>query len=315
MYGLNWEYMKKVVLLSVILLSFTVALFLSQNESKTESAIPGVTVSTFALYDIAKHIGGANVDVQMVIPFGVEVHSFEPTPKTIVNIQKSRLFLYSGADLEPWIIKLAQGDNMRDMSKFVDLKAAHEKCNGHDKEGHHAHHAYDPHYWLDISNMKLLTQKIALSFVKMDEANEALYVKRAAAYIEELSALDKAYKERLEDCQVREVVLHHNVLGYVAAAYGFNVSPLTGLSPDALADAQTMARLSTMIKEKGIEVLFFEAFVSDRLMQSLAKENGVELDYLEPLANITADQALSGMSYTQGMYINLDKLTHAMRCE
>ncbi len=308
--------MKKVVFLTVILLSFTVALFLSQNESETGSENPTVTVSTFALYDIAKHIGGSNVDVQMVIPFGVEVHSFEPTPKTIVNIQKSRLFLYSGADLEPWIIKLTQSDNMRDMSKFVDLKAAHEKCEGDDKaRHHHAHHAYDPHYWLDISNMKLLTQKIALSFVKMDEANEALYVKRAAAYIEELSLLNSAYQERLKSCQVREVVLHHNVLGYVAAAYDFNVSALTGLSPDALADAQTMARLSTMIKEKGIEVLFFEAFINNRLMQSLAKENGVELDYLEPLANITADQALSGMSYTQGMYINLDKLVHAMRCE
>ena len=308
--------MKKVALLTVVLLSFTVALFLSQDETKTGSDTPTVTVSTFALYDIAKHIGGSHVDVQMVIPFGVEVHSFEPTPKTIVRIQNSRLFLYSGADLEPWIIKLAQGDNMRDMSKFVNLKAAQKECDDHNKAGHnHAHHAYDPHYWLDISNMKLLTQKIALAFVKMDEGNEAFYVSRAAAYIEELRELDRAYQKRLQSCQVREVVLHHNVLGYVAAAYDFNVSPLTGLSPDALADAQTMARLSTMIKEKGIEVLFFEAFVSDRLMQNLARENSVELDYLEPLANITADQALSGMSYTEGMYINLEKLSHAMRCE
>ncbi len=309
--------MKKVALLIVILLLFTTALFFSQNEKATASDVPVITVSTFALYDIAKHIGGESVEVQMVIPFGAEVHSFEPTPKTIIAIQKSKLFLYSGADLEPWIIKLTQSDNMQDMSKFVDLKEAETACKSDHKEDHHhhGHGAMDPHYWLDIGNMKLLAQKITLLFVKMDEKNEAQYVKRATSYMDELMKLDQAYQQRLKNCEVRDVVLHHNVLGYVAKKYGFHVEPLTGLSPDALADAQTMARLSTTIKEKGIKVLFFEAFVSNRLMQNLAKENGVELDYLEPLANITAAQAQSGMSYTDGMYINLDKLTHAMRCE
>lgn len=281
----------------------------------TKSDIPTVTVSTFALYDIAKSVGGDNVDVQMVIPFGVEVHSFEPTPKTIISIKKSALFFYSGADLEPWIIKLAQGDNMRDMSKYVDLREVEEEGEEHEGHHHHGEEAFDPHYWLDIGNMKLLTQKIALAFVKMDGKNEAYFVKRAADYMDELTTLEEAYQKRLQECQVREVILHHNILGYVAADYNFTVKPLTGLSPDALADAQTMAGLSTAIKEKGIDVLFFEAFVSDRLMQNLSRENGVELDYLEPLANITAAQAEAGMSYADGMYINLDKLTHAMRCK
>lgn len=306
--------MKKVVLLAVVLLLFTIALFFSQNEKTATSQTPVISVSTFALYDIAKHVGGKSVNVEMVIPFGVEVHSFEPTPKTIISIKKSALFFYSGADLEPWVIKLARSDNMRDMSKFVDLREVKEE--GEEHEGHHhGEEAFDPHYWLDIGNMKLLTQKIALEFVKMDPDNEAQYVKRAAAYIEELTALEKSYQKRLQNCQVREVVLHHNILGYVAADYNFSVEPLTGLSPDALADAQTMARLSRAIKEKGIQVLFFEAFVSDRLMQNLARENGVELDYLEPLANITAAQAETGMRYIDGMQINLEKLTHAMRCE
>lgn len=310
--------MKKIVLLVVILLSFTIGLFFVQNDKATRSDRPTVTVSTFALYDIAKHIGGNSVDVKMVIPFGAEVHSFEPTPKTIIAIQKSELFLYSGADLEPWIIKLTRSDNMHDMSKFVDLKEAEEACEAdHDESHHHhdhAHGARDPHYWLDIGNMKLLTQKIALLFIKIDKQNEAMYLKRATAYMDGLTKLDQAYRQRLKSCDVREVILHHNVLGYVAQEYDFHVSPLTGLSPDALADAQTMARLSTTIREKGVKVLFFEAFVSDRLMRNLAKENDIELDYLEPLANLTAEQAQSGMSYRDGMYINLDKLTHAMRC-
>lgn len=298
----------------LILSLFVGVLFLVQKEKGTASSVPNITVSTFALYDIAKHIGGNNINVEMVIPFGVEVHSFEPTPKTIIEIQKSRLFLYSGADLEPWVSNLAEGENLRDMSRYVHLIEPDEVS---DEEEHHHHHhnAVDPHYWLDVDNMKLLVKKIASEFMLIDPQNSALYQQRAEVYIQELTDLDEAYTKRLQHCKIRTVVLHHNILGYVAAKYTFSVEPLTGLSPDALADAQTMAMLSKTIREKGIKVLFFEAFISDRMMQSLASENGIEIDYLEPLANITASQAKAQMSYVEGMETNLEKLARAMGCE
>lgn len=306
--------MKKVSFLVLILSLFTLLLFLVQKESAAGgSHIPRITVSTFALYDIVRHIGGGNVDVEMAIPFGVEVHSFEPTPKTIIGIQKSQLFFYSGADLEPWVSKLTEGENLRDMSRYVDLREAEEAL---DADGHHHHHeAVDPHYWLDLGNMQLLAGEIASQLSAIDPQNRALYGQRAEAYSQQLAKLDESYAKRLRHCDVRTVVLHHNILGYVAARYNFSVEPLTGLSPDALADAKTMATLSKSIKEKGIKVLFFEAFVSDRMMNSLARENGVEIDYLEPLANISALQADRNMSYAEGMAINLDKLSRAMRCE
>ena len=285
-----------------------------QKAGETDSGKIKVAVSTFALYDIVKLVGGEEVEVEMVIPFGVEVHSFEPTPKTIIEIQKSRLFLFSGAALEPWIKKLPASDNMRDMSRYVDLRRAVEHDEEHQADVHH-HGAIDPHYWLDVGNMKLLTQKIALMLVKIDPKNEARYVRRAGVYIDGLTEIDSAYKKQLQNCRLDEVILHHNTLGYVAARYGFKVEALTGLSPDALADAKTMARLAKSIREKGIEVLFFEAFVSDRLMKNLAKENHIRLDYLEPLANITAIQAQQGMHYQDGMYANLEKLSKAMQCQ
>jgi zinc transport system substrate-binding protein len=304
---------KKVSFLVLILSLFTLLLFLVQKESAAAgSHISRITVSTFALYDIVRHIGGNNVDVEMAIPFGVEVHSFEPTPKTIIGIQKSQLFFYSGADLEPWVSKLTEDENLRDMSRYVHLREAEEPLGA---DGHHHHEAVDPHYWLDIGNMQLLAAEIASQLSAIDPQNSALYGQRAEAYSQQLAKLDETYAKRLQHCEVRTVVLHHNILGYVAARYNFSVEPLTGLSPDALADAKTMTTLSKSIKEKGIKVLFFEAFVSDRMMNSLARENGVEIDYLEPLANISALQADRNMSYVEGMEINLDKLSRAMRCE
>jgi len=308
-------YVKKVVVLIAILLSFTAGLFLLQNSSKSSTSTIKIAVSTFALYDIVKHVGGEKVEVEMVIPFGVEVHSFEPTPKTIIKIQKSALFLYSGASLEPWIKKLAKTSNMIDMSHYVKLKAVSEGEDEDEEEHHHHHHGLnDPHYWLDIENMKRLTTAVLSQLQKIDPENSSYYEKNAQQYTEELTLLQEAYQKTLATCELHEVVLQHNILGYLAPKYGFRVSALSGLSPEALTNAKTMAKVSDRVHQKGIQVLFFESFVSDRLIQNLAKENGVEVDYLEPLANITAEQAKHNMSYVEGMRSNLEKLSRAMKC-
>ena len=303
---------KKIALLAVLLISFVIVLFMVQEKKEAKELRPLITVSTFALYDIVRAVGGDHVVVKMVIPFGVEVHSFEPTPKTIMDIQKSKLFLYSGADLEPWIQGLAQSDMMRDMSKVVTLRKADTSSHKHES---HEHGAYDPHYWLDIANMQALAKEISRLLVKIDSVHQEAYEAQLTQYLATLEQLQSEYEERLATCRVHEVVLHHNILGYVAAKYGFSVATLTGLSPDALADAHHMTQLSKLIKEKGINVIFFEAFISDRMMQNLAKENGISVDFLDPLANITADEAEGGMTYVEGMHKNLEKLAHAMRCQ
>ena len=305
--------MKKIVVLIVILLSFTAGLFFIQSAPEKKSDRLHVAVSTFALYDIVKHLGGEKVAVKMVIPFGVEVHSFEPTPKTIIEIQKSALFLYSGASLEPWVKKLAKSANMMDMSRYVDLRTVSEHEDDHDEHAHH-HGQFDPHYWLDIKNMKLLSKKIAAELGRLDPNNRDYYLTNASAYIKALDTLEQEYDKGLKVCELHEVIVHHNILGYLAPEYHFHVSALSGLSPDALTNAQTMAELSKTIRKKGIDVIFFEAFVSDRMIQSLAKENKIRVDSLEPLANITAQQAQEKMSYVEGMRSNLKKLSRAMRC-
>lgn len=302
--------MKKVLILIVVLLSFVGVLFLIQTDVQEIKKRPKVMTSTFALYDMTKHIGGEKVDVEMAIPFGVEVHSFEPTPKTIIEIKKSALFLYSGASLEPWIKKLNLHANMLDMSQYVVLREIHKD----DEDAHHHEH-YDPHYWMDIENMKLLTEKITQELIKLQPENKSYFENNAASYMDELVSLQAAYESGLKVCAVREVVLQHNILGYVAPRYKFHVSSLSGLSPDALTNAKKMAELSQIIKKRGIEVLFFESFSSERMINALAQENGVKVDYLEPLANITAAQAKAEISYVDGMRSNLEKLRSAMRCQ
>lgn len=305
------EILKKAIIAILVLLAIlTAVLIVLTPEKKLRSGQPDVIVTTFALYDIARHLLGEDAQVQMLVPFGKDVHTFEPTPRDMIRVEKSRLFLYSGAGLEPWTAPFEGRVNAVDMSQYVQLrKGAHHDDEASSQETH----AYDPHYWLDIDNMIRLTQAMERRFESTFPTIAPKELRRrAAAYIKRLKALDSLYKKRLLECRIPTIVVSHNAFGYMAARYGFHVDAITGLSPDTMPDAKTMAAVSEFVKQKGIKTIFYESFISDKLAASVARETGVRVDVLQPLANITAKEI--GADYFHLMNVNLLKLHDAMEC-
>ncbi len=280
--------------------------------NRARTAQPDVIVSTYALYDISRHLLAHDAEVQILIPFGRDVHTFEPTPGDMIRVEKSRLFLYSGAGLEPWTEQFRTFANAVDMSRFVRLQKRQMHHEDVQEEGHHHEGAYDPHYWLDIDNMIALTKAMVPLFAQKLGLDAAVLHKRAAAYIDRLKVLDGLYRKRLSHCALDTIVVGHNAFGYLGERYGFHVEALSGLSPDRLPDAKTMAALTDLVKRKKIKTVFYESFVSDKTVSSIAREAGVRVDVLQPLANITADEI--GADYFHLMNRNLLKLHDALEC-
>jgi len=319
---INGEVLKKAIKVLLVLLALLAAtLYIVTPEKKVLSGKAEVTVTTFALYDIARHLLDGGAEVQMLIPFGRDVHTFEPTPRDMIRVQKSKLFLYSGAGLEPWTAPFDAYGNAVDMSGYVHLrKGGHShhhhdgEAESHDDDGQGEERANDPHYWLDIDNMILLTEamekRVQKAFPAIDPKTLEM---RMDEYINRLKTLDGLYKKRLAQCRLDTIVVSHNAFGYLGARYGFHVASVSGLSPDTMPDAKTMAELSDLVKHEGIKTVFYESFVSDKLADALARETGVRVDVLQPLANITAKEI--GADYFRLMNANLLKLYDAMECE
>lgn len=310
--------MKKAVLAVLILLvSLVAAMLLLTPDKKVRSDHPEIVVSTFALYDIARHLLAQDGEVQMLIPFGRDVHTFEPTPKDMIKVEKARLFLFSGAGLEPWASHFEHQGHALDMSRYVSLHTAdhphvHEDP-GHEHDDHDMHEGgFDPHYWLDIDNMVRLTHAMQKEFSGLYPNRADEIQKRADTYIERLKRLDDLYRKRLSECRLDTIVVNHDAFGYLASRYGFQVAAISGLSPDTMPDAKTMASLTELIRAKGVTTIFYESFVSDKLAKALAKESGTRVAVLQPLANITAEEI--GADYFRLMNANLLKLYDALEC-
>lgn len=311
--------MKNLKIVLLILVLFLAALFVvMENDKKPEANDkPIVGVTTFALYDITKHIAGDTVTVINILPFGVDPHSFEPTPRLMSGIEKSSLVFYSGAGLEPWIHGFKFKHKAVNISKYVKLRSLSESEIAQDHEHEHeAHHqSIDPHYWLDFDNMKKAAEVITKELIALQPKNRELYSKNRDKYIKMLQKLDEDYKKALSNCRQKNVVVSHNALGYVADKYGFDVESLTGLSPEAQPSAQAIRRIFQDIHSKGIQTIFYENFVNDKVTKTIAKDANITVDVFQPLGNITADEARAGLTYEDIMRQNLKKLSKALMCK
>lgn len=117
-----------------------------------------VCASFYLLADFAQKIVGDEMDVVCVMPPGADVHSWEPTPKKVLEMTRADAFLMNGAELEEWTEKVQPLLKKRKIPVFVaansvELGGTHECSCGHhhdadddhDAHDHHDHHDHDAH--------------------------------------------------------------------------------------------------------------------------------------------------------------------------
>lgn len=303
---------KALIFLALLLAVFIGEMLMFENNSKTHEEEAYIAVSNFALYEIAEKIVNKKIEIKKLVPFGVEAHTYIPSVKTIKDLTKAKLFVFNGLGLEPWVKK--EYPNQMNMSKLVHLHLNDKSEHEEEDEGHsHDDEEADPHYWLDIENMILMTEALREKLAKLYPQYAAEFNQNSKIYINELRELDAEYSKTLLRCARREIVVNHNAFAYLGARYDFSSHSITGLSPDEQASAKRMKEIADLLKEEKFNVIFFESFVSPSLAQTISNETGVRAESLQPLANVTEDEAKKG--YIVLMKENLQKLSAAMECE
>ncbi|MFH1029100.1 MAG: zinc ABC transporter substrate-binding protein [Pseudomonadota bacterium] len=197
--------MRTSVIATGILLIFTLSGCQKSSppfDNKDSSKKITVVTTLFPLYDFARIIGGDKANVTLLLPPGVEAHSFEPKPADLVTISKADVFVYTNAAMEPWATKLLNGvappalrivDASTGATMLTTEKDSNEEKGhgGHIDEGHDHDHAggIDPHLWLDFKNAMIMVDNLTAAFIAKDPANESYYKANATTYKAELQKL------------------------------------------------------------------------------------------------------------------------------
>ena len=107
-----------------------------------------IVSTVFPAYDFARSVAGEAADVTMLLPPGMESHSYEPTPADILAVQNCDLFIYLGGESDSWVDTILsaiepQGEILRMVDCVELLEEAHaegmQMAPGHD----HSHEGHD----------------------------------------------------------------------------------------------------------------------------------------------------------------------------
>ena len=124
------------------------------DASSEENGKLKVAVTLFPYYDFVRQIAGDQVDLQMVIPAGMDSHSFEPTPADIRTIQHADVLISNGGTMEHWLedtLSALDTSNMTIVTMMDYVDTVEEEIvegmedAGHDHDHAHSHAAADDH--------------------------------------------------------------------------------------------------------------------------------------------------------------------------
>ncbi|MDR0624288.1 MAG: zinc ABC transporter substrate-binding protein [Treponema sp.] len=158
--------MKRFFIVICLLASLTMALSAGGRGDRAGTNNGKVTVVTtvFPPYDFVREIAGTNVNLTMLLPPGAESHSFEPTPRDIITVQNSDIFIYVGGESDAWVDRILSSmdtGKMRVISLMDCVEVVEEvivEGMQDEEEGHdHGHSHEDEGFTIEDVKDRALT--------------------------------------------------------------------------------------------------------------------------------------------------------------
>ena len=256
-------------------LLFAVPLFVAAAES---GRIPTVVTSNGILQDMVRQVGGDRVHAACLLPPGIDVHAFDPTPDTIVRLTEADLLVINGYGLESSLDKILDNTSYRGPIA-VAASRSHLITIDPDVDGGHDHGPIDPHAWHDLGNAITYIEVIRDALIECNPSDASTYSRLADLYIREIRVLDTWTRRHLLGLPrgARTILVSHQGLEYLGRAYGLEIRTLVGLSPYQDPDARQMAMLIEDLQSGRIRGLFQEAGSKSRIIDQISRESGVPI--------------------------------------
>ena len=224
-------------------------------------------------------------DVQVMVPPGANPATYEPKPRQMAVISKTRLYFSIGVPFEnAWLNKIAAANP--DMAVIPTDRGIQKllMATGHHHAGEKqpAHGTPDPHIWLSPSLVKIQARTILDAVQAADPDHRSVYESNFKAFIVQVSNLDAELKHIFSGSTGQRFMVFHPSWGYFAQAYGLTQVPIEieGKEPKP---AQ-LRELIEHAREDGIQVIFVQPQFSARSARVIAGEIGAQVVIADPLA-------------------------------
>jgi len=270
------------------------------------------TTSVFA--DLARLALGDAVQIDSIVPAGIDVHTFEPAPSDAATIAAADLILMNGLGLDDWVGSLIEAAQQSDanvlrLGEGLDVSDAWIYLASSEAS---AEPAYDPHVWLDPNGAALYVHRIA-DRVTQERPELSSAIKASSTEgLKRITALDAAVGAIFAAIPAtnRKIVTFHDAFGYYARAYDITIVGVAIASPGQDPSAREIAALIDAIRASGVTTVFSEVQFPSKVLNSIAAETGATV-----LADLYSDAlgAAPGDTYIGAMRANATAIAASMQ--
>lgn len=284
-----------ILLTIIITLSFAACGSSGENESDNRLS---VVATIFPYYDFAKNIAGDNARVDILIPAGTDIHSFEPTAQDIAKIQNCDIFIYNGGESDTWvenIINSLDQENLPDIMKMTDYV---EPILEQDAE-HNQGDEMDEHIWISPRNASNLMGHIMSQMQKLDAKNSQQYKDNYSAYTQEMYSISQSIESIVSSANKRKIIVGDRFpLIYFTSQYAIDWEcAFPGCSSETEPSLDKLSSLEKIIKDEKYKAIIKLANSGNNVAETLAEDTGVKVVTFYDYENVSKKSIDAGETY------------------
>lgn len=270
------------------------------------SDAPIVVVTTSILGDVVDHIVGNAAHVEVLMPRGADPHQFSPSTRQVEAMTEADLLVINGAGFEAGLddaiaAAARAGVRVYTFTDHVPLRRVDE--------------GLDPHIWTDpatiVKNIDPLVDALVAAGVE-----RAAIRSSAARYELEIGRLGTNIATMLDVIpdEDRVLVTNHDVLGYFADRYRFEVvgTVVPSTATGAATSAADVDDLVEVIEATGIRAIFTDASSAADLAEALADAVGHEVEVVTLHTESLGDDDSGATSYLEMMRTTAERIRDAL---
>ena len=260
-----------------------------------------------------------------LLPPGSESHSYEPSPRDIIDIQQADLFLYAGGESDHWVeeILASMGENAPRTFRLTDCVTllAEETSASMEQEAHeHGQEEaeMDEHVWTSPKNAMLIVQQLCATLCDIAPQNTQAYEGALSTYLANLKELDAAFEETVANGKRDLIVFGDRFpFRYLVDDYGLRYyAAFVGCSAETEAGFETISFLAKRVDEWKLPcVLTIEGAqhkIAETVVRNTTAKNQRVLT-MDSMQSTTSKDVKNGTTYLSVMEKNLSVLKEALR--
>jgi ABC-type Zn uptake system ZnuABC Zn-binding protein ZnuA len=258
-----------------------------------------VVTTTTILADLVSNVGGNQVEVQFIVPPGVDIHTFQTNPSHSLAISEANVIVSNGFGLDDFLEPVLTGAKQAEAVRVVAAEALpaepivemefpvenhkhkqeEEMPEQHQREEHgHDHGAGDPHFWQNPLFTIHYVERIRNSLIQADPDNAEAYKKNTAEYIQQLWELDLEIAQTLNQVPLerRHLVTFHDAFGHFARRYGWRVSAFVPSGAGEVTP-EKVASVIKVMQAEAIPAVFAEPQFQQDVLEQAARDTGIQV--------------------------------------